>query len=247
MSMRIIFIVAMTIGSFVWMGCEPAKPRGRTNTGTGQYNQSPQAQRARSLPREQKRRIAIEDFEVKAQDVNIPGKNSQTVSQIASALTDKFENYIVNSQCFRVVTNRTSGDRDAAIREVDETSSDYYNQDTAVDFGEQLGPELQMRGSVIAINVTDHGALGGGNENFGVVLHSVTYEVRLSCRIFDNATGEILYAAEGIAEKTDSSLGAVGGESKWIVGGKFAENTPLQELVDVAVDELVNEIIERVY
>ncbi len=246
MNLRSVFIIGMAVGAFVWTGCEPyEKKRGRTNQGSS--NTSPGMTKVRNMPKDQLYRIQIEDFICNAQNINMPGKNSQTVAQIARGLTDKFENYIVNSGCFQVVASRTTGDRDAAIREVDETSSDYYDQDTAVEFGKQRGAQLQMRGMLVALNIIGGGDIAGGNEHFLVGVSSTTYEVRLSCKVFDNATGVIAFAGEGIGEIDDNSLIAGGGDQNWFVGGKIADNTPLQEAVDAAVDALVVDLVEKAY
>lgn len=245
MHKTLVMAVIAAYCTLVWTGCESSQPKGRTNSGPS--NTSPGITKARNMPEDKKYRIAIEDFEVQMQNVQLPNAGGQDASQIARALTNKFENYVLNSDCFIVTGSNTSGDRNYSKSEIAEGSSDYYNQDTAAEFGKMEAPQFIMRGALVSMHVQDQGAIGGGNKHFAVGVGGTRYEVRVSCRVFDVAKNRIVFSSEGVGEKDDTTLIAGGGDQNFFVGGVIAENTPMQEVVDAAVGALVEDIVDRLY
>lgn len=247
MRSKSLFVVALAVAvAFAWTGCEPGgKKRGRSNSGS--TNTSPGMAKLRNIPADQLWRVQVEDFECLASAVHWEGKNMPSPEQVARGLSAKFENYLLNSGGFIILASETSGDHQTSKHKMVEQSDDFHNQDTTAAPGQMEGAQYVMRGQVLAFNQLGGGAVAGGNKHFVVGVGSTTYEVRLSCRVFEIATGRLVFSSEGIGEIRDDALIAGGGDQNFFVGGAFADNTPVQEAVDAAVEALVEDIVERAY
>ena len=181
-------------------------------------------------------RVAVLDFDYSS--LSDPGFLSALFPGSSKGVSDVLVNKLVQSNKFTVIERSKIDD---IMREQDLGASGRIDPGTAAQIGRALGVEAVIIGSVTQFDIQERRS-GGGLSILGIGVRSTDTDayVKLTARMVDTTTGEILMAAEGNGNvsQSDSEVDVRG-----ISGGSSTSNE--SKLLTLATEQAVDEVVTQ--
>ena len=181
-------------------------------------------------------RVAVLDFDYSS--LSDPGFLSALFPGSSKGVSDVLVNKLVQSNKFSVIERSKI---DEIMREQDMGASGRIDPGTAAQIGRALGVEAVIIGSVTQFDLQERRS-GGGLSILGIGARSTDTDayVKLTARMVDTTTGEILMAAEGNGNvsQSDSEVNVRG-----ISGGSSTSNG--NKLLTLATEQAVDEVVTQ--
>ena len=181
-------------------------------------------------------RVAVLDFDYSS--LSDPGFLSALFPGSSKGVSDVLVNKLVQSNKFSVIERSKI---DEIMREQDFGASGRIDPGTAAQIGRALGVEAVIIGSVTQFDIQERRS-GGGLSLLGIGVRSTDTDayVKLTTRMVNTTTGEILMAAEGNGNvsQSDSEVDVRG-----ISGGSSTSNE--SKLLTLATEQAIDEVVTQ--